>query len=168
MPGDSQVDLIANRPMEIRASLEPTWSTVRQIRAQVGEQLAHLSSELSLASQMVAAELLENAVKYGEAVPRAPDISFLFSVVGKEVTIVVSNGATARESVRQLIDRIAQLREAPDPGALYLSRLQELMDDPTVRSTGLGLYRIGYEGHFAMACEYQDEVVTVTATRSIS
>lgn len=153
--------------MEIKTDLEPSWSTIRAIRERVGEALESAPKALREAAQMVASELLENAIKYGEAVPAAKRISFLFSLDGPHIKVMVSNGSTGKDSVDVLLRRIDELAAAGDPAALYIARLQELMDNPAVGSTGLGIYRIGLEGGFALSCGYENQVVTVIATRSM-
>ena len=123
---------------------------------------------LRAAAQMVASELLENAIKYGEAVPAAPQINFVFRSDERRMTIIVSNGLHSELNYERLRSHVEALAAAEDPAAVYVARLQELMDNPTQESAGLGIYRIGLEGGFALECRYQDRVVSVTATRSIS
>ena len=46
------------------------------------------------------------------------------------------------------------------------ARLEELLMHPST-SAKLGIYRIAHEGRFDIDCTYVNEVVTVTATRSL-
>ncbi|MBN2196934.1 MAG: hypothetical protein JW751_29285 [Polyangiaceae bacterium] len=118
------------------------------------------------AASMVASELLENAIKYGEGVPDAPTIEFSFTLEAGQILIVVRNGATLESNVRRLQEHIEALNRAEDRSSLYLLRLEELLEQPA-QNSGLGVYRIGYEGEFDLECTYVDRVVTVTASRSI-
>jgi hypothetical protein len=154
--------------MEIRTDLEPSWSTIRAIREQVGEALSLAPKAVREAAQMVASELLENAIKYGEAVPAAQRISFVFCLDGPDIKVTVRNGSSIKASVDVLLRRVDELASGGDPAALYISRLQELMENPAIGTTGLGIYRIGLEGGFSLACKYEDQVVTVIATRSLA
>jgi hypothetical protein len=154
--------------MEIKTDLEPSWSTIRAIRERLGAALADAPKTVREATQMVASELLENAIKYGEVVPTAKKITFVFSADGPHLKVTVRNGSTVKESVDTLLRRVDELASVADPSSLYISRLQELMENPVVDSTALGLYRVALEGGFSLSCSYEDQVVTVVATRSIA
>ncbi|WP_437760648.1 hypothetical protein [Sorangium sp. So ce1389] len=147
-------------------SLSPLWSNLRATRASVREALAQYPSALVDAAEMTACELLENAIKYGEEVPRAPAILFTLSLTEDTVSIATLNGCTAPDSAERLLLRIQSLRDAPDLQALYMERLQELFSSPG-EDVNLGIYRIALEGGFELDATYADEVVTVTATRRI-
>ena len=114
---------------------------------------------------MVASELLENAIKYGEAVPTAPEIAFIFTLSEEELRIVVANGAYGGRNVQRLQQHVAALKDAENRVALYTARLQALLAEPN-QVTGLGIYRIGLEGGYELECTYENNVVTVIATRS--
>jgi hypothetical protein len=154
--------------MEIKTDLEPSWSTIRAIRERVGAALADVPKAVREATQMVASELLENAIKYGEVVPAAKRISFVFSMDGPRLKVTVSNGSTTKESVDGLLRRVDELASAADPATLYIARLQELMENPEAGATGLGIYRVALEGGFLLSCGYENQVVTVVATRSMA
>ncbi|WP_437517888.1 hypothetical protein [Sorangium sp. So ce1099] len=160
-----QAQVQAMNPL-LSTSLSPLWSNLRATRASVREALAQYPSALVDAAAMTACELLENAIKYGEEVPRAPAILFTLSLTEDTISIVTINGCTAPESVERLFCRIQSLRDAPDLQALYVERLQELIGRPG-EGANIGIYRIALEGGFALDATYADEVVTVTATRRI-
>lgn len=153
------------KDVQIQASIEPIWSTVRKTRKQIVEELAEHPAELRTAAAMVASELLENAIKYGEAVLGAPNIEFSFSLEDGRVRIAVTNGTRSALNVERLQERIEALNRAEDRSSLYLRRLEELLEHPA-QNAGLGVYRIGYEGGFDLECFYDNDVMTVTATRS--
>jgi hypothetical protein len=151
----------------IRVQLQPVWSTVREVRNRVLNLLEDLPEGTRAASAMVAAELLENSIKYGESVAEAPQIDFSFEWTQSCIRITVSNGASDGENVRRLLQRVREMADAEDKAILYMRRLEELMENPT-QETGLGIYRVGFEGNFDLSVTYQSEVVTVVATRSIA
>ncbi len=153
------------KDVQIQASIEPIWSTVRRTRKQIVEELEEYPAKLRTAAAMVASELLENAIKYGEAVPGSPSITFSFSLREGTVRISVTNGTRSGPNVTRLQERIGALNRATDRSSLYLRRLEELLEHPA-QNTGLGVYRIGYEGGFDLECSYERDVMTVTATRS--
>jgi hypothetical protein len=151
----------------VNVKLPHTWDHIRKIRRSVGDALARSDHRVRTAAMMVTSELVENAVKYGEEVPAAPQISISLSSSDSQLMISVSNGSTDAAGARELERRIQEVQDAPDKGALYMARLEELLAEPT--ETGkLGLYRIAFEGKFDLHFDYSDQVVTVTAIRSLT
>jgi hypothetical protein len=53
-----------------------------------------------------------------------------------------------------------------DPMALYIQRLQEMAENPLDGATGLGLYRIAFEGGFSVSASYEQPTMTIVAERS--
>jgi hypothetical protein len=111
--------------------------------------------------------LVENAIKYGESVPAAGDIRFSLWETDGVLHIQTVNGCTDEAGVRDLMSRVEEVATAPDPAGLYVARVQVLLEHPH-ESGKLGVYRIALEGGFTLQCEYQQRVVTMTATRKIS
>ena len=68
--------------------------------------------------------------------------------------------------VQQLLDCIDQIANASDKEALYLARVQQLLDSQA-ESSKLGLYRIALEGCFELYASFDNGVVTVIATRNM-
>lgn len=153
-------------PASVNVSLPHTWDHVRQIRGRVAEVLKEADSSLRSAAVMVTSELVENAVKYGEAVPAAPRISVALTVNETAIIVKVTNGSPDSSAVAELGRRVDEIMSAPDKSVLYLARLEELMSAPT-EAGKLGLYRIAFEGEFDLQLTYREQVVTMTATRKI-
>jgi anti-sigma regulatory factor (Ser/Thr protein kinase) len=149
----------------LQLSFEPMWPNVREIRERVGAVLEHCPAQLRSAAIMTSSELVENAVKYGESVPAAKEVTFVLEATAERLSIRVVNGSTNAAGVAQLQRRVAELRGARDKQALYLARLEEILTSPD-EADRLGLYRIGFEGGFELQLDYKNEVVTVTATRN--
>jgi anti-sigma regulatory factor (Ser/Thr protein kinase) len=148
----------------LELTFQPMWPNVRMIRQEVGNALEASAPGLRSAAVMTASELVENAIKYGESVDGAKTVTFSLEATLGRLCIRVVNGSTNSHGVAELGRRIEEVQTAPDKQALYLSRLEQLLahaDD----SGKLGIYRIGFEGGFDLACEYANNVVTVTATR---
>ena len=146
-------------------SLPHTWDHIRRIRKDVGEMLKDSAPSLRSAAMMVTSELVENAIKYGEDVPAATQISLSVKCDPEQLRISVSNGSTDRAGIVELERRIDEIMRATDRSTLYLARLEELLAEPT-ESGKLGLYRIAFEGEFDLLFSYADNVVTITATRT--
>ena len=149
----------------ISISVPHSWQYVRTVRHKVDETLKEFDAAARSATVMAAAELVENAVKYGESVPGAETISFELAVDGNCTRIEVVNGSTDARGVGQLQKRIEEVSRAPDGAALYMTRLEELMANPT-ESGKLGIYRIAFEGQFTLKCHYTNLIVSVTASRT--
>jgi len=140
------------------------WEYVRNVRQQVEAALTNHSEELRSSAVMVASELVENAIKYGAVVPALGWARFCFEATREYIQIQVSNGLTdprAYELLRRMVDQMGSEETCEQ---LYLARLQELVNNP-LQPNRLGLYRIGYEGKFRLACTYADQVLTMTARR---
>ena len=147
--------------------IDPVWDIIKQIRTKVESELGEYAEELRHASKMTASELIENAVKYGDAVAQGEGISFEFTATERQITIMVSNKIVSQEDADD-VQRHIDLIHAHNPEELYLNRLQALMDDPTLEKSQLGLIRIAYEGRFTLSYTCQDGILTITAIRNIS
>src|SRR5262245_9969403 len=144
--------------------LRTMWSEVQKVRERVQALLAHLPEDVRAATVMTASELIENAIKYGESVPAAPEATVLLNHEGGCIEIVVRNGVAAEETVRELKARVERVAAAEDRSALYAERLRQLMTSGGSDGSKLGIYRIGCEGGFTLRCDFTDRVVTMTAT----
>ena len=143
------------------------WQRVREVRARVAEVAAGLPAEVRDAAVMVTAELVENAIKYGESVPRCQDVNVLVSIQPDQVVIEVVNGASDASLLTELFERVQQIQTSDDRESLYIGRLSEMLATPGVGGK-LGLYRIGFEGNFNLECRHDDQVLTVRATRLLA
>lgn len=132
----------------------------------MGDALKEYDPALATAAMMVTSELIENAVKYGEEVPASAQIKLSMTMNDNRLIISVTNGCIDGPGVRQLEKRIREIAEAPDKATLYMERLEQLLAEPT-ESGKLGLYRIAFEGEFDLSYAYRDNVVCITATRSL-
>lgn len=154
-----QTELIREIPM--------AWSHIREARRLVQDALSGCEPELREAAGMTISELIENAMKYGEVVPAMSGARFRLSVDDDAIEIEVQNGAADDGSVERLQKTIAAIAAATDREAreaLYIARLQEMLEDPSIGGR-LGLYRIGYEGAMDLTMTCENQVVTVTARR---
>ena len=143
------------------------WHFIRNIKRLIEENLASFPESLRYATSMVAAELIGNAIKYGESTPEAPHATFFMQVTDQKIVIEVRNGVTSPERVRDVTQRVEQMSTSPSKEDVYLERLQELLSGSS-RGSQLGLYRIGYEGEFDLDCTYTGSVLSVRATRGLS
>jgi len=150
----------------LSVTVEPMWHIIRDIRAKIGALLSQYPAEFRFAARMTASELLENAFKYGEAVPRAPLVSLRVSLADGVFRIETANGSTDHENIARLVAFLERLSAAKNKSALYLNRIEEVLASP-VENPGIGLYRIAAEGGFDLRHQYEEAVVSVIATRRV-
>jgi len=136
------------RLFHIELPVRQEWTAIEPLRQGVTACLRAVFRDLALCETlaMVAGELLENAVKFGD--PKAPGAQgFGLSVVGDEggVEVEVSNPADpASPSVEKLLTEISRIVHAPSTQEAYLDAMRRV----AVRGggSGLGLARIVHEG----------------------
>jgi hypothetical protein len=141
-------------------AISTAWGPCQAVLRRAG-----LSEEESYALAMAGQELLENAVKYGDASGRRP-VRLAVQIRDSEVTIEVECGVGADAAHLQQFDRTIQwLRGFQDPFEAYVERLKQVSAESyrTGRS-GLGLARIVYEAR-CLVDFYVDEagVMAVSA-----
>jgi hypothetical protein len=150
----------------IDVTIQPIWQLVRSIRQRVHDALEGRDPELRVAAAMTASELVENAIKYGDAGTPGAVIRFSLDIGSTRLQIQVTNASVDRARVDELRARIDEIEGCLDKEALFLQQITQSLGRPG-DSGNLGLYRIALEGGFALACAHAEGVVTVTATRDI-
>jgi hypothetical protein len=153
--------------LHIKTDDRPDWSEVRRIRERVASAVSDLSEEVREAAVMAASELVENAIKYGERVAHHPGIEVSLVCDARTLSLTVANGTSNLAAVQELKRHTEALASSHDKSELYMKRIHTLMEQPDGCSR-LGLYRIGFEGMFELACSYDDNVVRMTATRALA
>jgi hypothetical protein len=148
--------------MAIELTIADDWDSVESVREKVAsEVLAAWGEEMSDALSMVAAELLENAVKYG--IEGAP-IRFALDDDGPVVAVsnVVDGGSLHPATLRA---RIEWVRSFPDPADAWMETMARVYQTGKLRDSTscLGILRIAYEGRCSVSCEVDGTTVTVRA-----
>ena len=113
------------------ALLEAQEKVGRFVKAQLGEGKAQ-------AMEMVAAELLENAVKHGQPDPRGIEL-----LVEGEVRFIEVVSSVRQADLAPLEERVRWLAAQGDPQQAWLRALSEVFERGEF---GLGLARIASEG----------------------
>jgi hypothetical protein len=152
--------------LRLELVLAHDWERIDQVREAVGRcALAVFADEdVKDALSMVAAELLENAMKYGS--PQS-DVRLAMSEQGGEISVVVRNAIDERSPhIRHLRERVEWLHGYSDPAVAYAEALSEIYSQGALADSGLGLVRIAYEGGCRIDCDLsQAGQVIVTAHR---
>jgi hypothetical protein len=150
----------------IDLSIPVIWQYTNEVRQAVDRVMQAHAGLLRQATQMVASELVENALKYGQATPELQQIRFTLWLTEQEVIIEVTNGVCDRTALAEFEARIATIKQSDNKEELLLTRMQEIIARPTFESQ-LGLYRIVSEGGFQLEYNYNVSALTVRATRRI-
>lgn len=155
------------RAVSFSFKIDPLWDTVKEIRDKVEASLGGYEKELIDASKMTASELIENAVKHGSSLQEKAGIKFEFIASKTQIKVIVKNKIHSQDDYDILKGHIDQIHATGNPEELYVNRLRILMENTKLVKTQLGLFRIAYEGEFALNYKFEDDVVIVTATRDI-
>ncbi|MCB1156803.1 MAG: hypothetical protein H7A25_21110 [Leptospiraceae bacterium] len=148
----------------IHISVQPVWGTVRNMRYKIRKLLEEFGVEIIYASEIVASELLENAIKYGTAVPELSSVEFHFEYSPKEIIISVRNGVIEEsENFKIFKLYIDNLIRSEEPQTLYINRLKEIIENPEDEGSRLGLYRIPFETDYLLSYRVENNVLEVTA-----
>jgi len=150
-------------------SIKPTWSIVRELQDKTAQFMSEKNKpkDISDAAIMCATELIENAVKYGTEKPDGTNIDFELHADNEKIIIKVTNGIKSKTDSNNVIEHIDKIKSSDDAAQLYTERLMELMENPKPGVSQLGLYRIAYEGEFALDYNYKNETLTIIAQRMI-
>ena len=116
---------------DLSALVEAQQEVGRFVKAQLGEAKAQ-------AMEMVAAELLENAVKHGQ-----PDPSGIELVVEGEARFIEVISSVRQEDLAPIEERVQWLAAQGDPQKAWMRALSEVF---ARGEFGLGLARIASEG----------------------
>jgi hypothetical protein len=140
--------------MRLELCIDDDWQRVESVREAVVRcvRAAHDNEELSDALSIVAAELLENAVKYGS---QGAVIHFQLSDEDGPVITVSNRVDEGSPHPDKLRERIEWLRGFADPAEAYLAAMATVYKTGNVSDSGssLGILRIASEGECTVSYE---------------
>lgn len=125
------------------------WGSVEALRQLVRDRLvaAYGDPEGAQLLAMVAAELLENAVKYGRWTGAPPGGLATLRVVSdaRTITVTVTNPVDPDQpGVPRLLELLHGM-DGTTPAEAYQERLAALARSPAAEASGLGLARVAHE-----------------------
>lgn len=123
---------------------------------------------LSEAAIMAVSELAENIVKYGAKTESVFAGSISIAIEQDVIRIRATNTVANDHEAEDVKSSIAQIASAADATSVYRARLAELLANPRLSRTQLGLFRIAIEGGFRMSCSYERPILAIVAERSFS
>lgn len=153
-----------HRLFQIELPLHPGWDAIAPLRGAVLACLEAVFPHPPVASSLalVAAELLENAVKFGSWDPGGIG-AFELRVDGVDdgVVIEVANPiAPGDENVERLQEELERIAAAPSPEEAYLKAVRGVA---LGRPGALGLARAAHEGGCDLSAKLEGNVVRVRA-----
>jgi len=146
-----------------RLHLRDAWEELARVRAAIEEYFADSTEEFRTAATMAGLELAENVIKHGSGSSVG---SLTVSVRQGEVVIATQNQVVSTQRASAVCARI---QEIADRGAreMYMTRMLELMQQPSGEGSGLGLFRIAYEGAFQLSSEVLGDRLCIYARRRL-
>lgn len=146
--------------------IKPQWKTINDIKNNIKDALKDKDQDLVYDVQIVAAELCENAIKYGEN-GDIDDILVELFYSDELIRIKVINNLYSTENLNEIAQCLTKIQESKDVEALYTQRLLELMNKTKIGRSKLGFYRIAYESQFSLAWEHRQGILTIIAERQL-
>lgn len=141
-----------NDVIRLDLSIPSQWSRIDSVRQGISLCLSAVFGDLALkdSAAMVSAELLENAIKYGQQ----GGIKLSIAEEADKLVIEVTNAIGSASHARALEDRIAWVRGFESASEAYLAALARVYEQSTVDQlgSGLGIVRIAYEGGCEVDC----------------
>jgi hypothetical protein len=126
-------------------------------------------AESRVATAMVVIELAENIVKYGakDTHPVLGTISITVSAeaAGSVIRIHAENRVDCDREARDAERVVRQTADPEQIGDVYRARFAELLVEPDLPRTQLGLLRAVAEGGFRLSCSYEPPVLVIVAER---
>ncbi len=147
--------------------IEPQWQNVDLLRLAILNCLHAVfgDPELSESVGIVASELLENAIKYGEW-SHGPQRFLLLSARGMGTDVVVDVASPVRAGSPHLANveaTIGWIQKFPTAREAYVARMRMIAEQPDGGSR-MGLVRIAYEGPCEIVATYDAGMLHVHAT----
>jgi hypothetical protein len=148
---------------ELRVPL--AWHWIERVRDAATAALEKASDDVREAAVMVASELAENLVKYGQPLEGEDSGKISIEVADGVLTITSDNG-TSPEAAGKVLALVHAIMESPDVQALYVERLTNMATTPGDSASELGLLRIAFEGGFTLTADYQEPRLRIRAKRA--
>lgn len=160
---------------EFQLQISNDWSEVERVNTEVTDFLEGCRLEPNEVNTftMVACELVENSIKYGDPTgARAQSGTLVVGVNGRSITVLVRNpiGSGSGFHLEELDRTLQWIRGFQDPFQAYIERVREISREPATRGkSGLGIVRIAYEARAAIDFVVgDDDMLAVSAVAKIT
>jgi hypothetical protein len=163
------MDPVNDPALRIELRLAPEWSLIEPVREAVraGVGIVHADAQLQDAISMTAAELMENAIKYGSAAGNRVRLSI--DEAGGVITVEMENRVPEGELAGRLAERIAWIASFPSAADAYAAAIRRRAEaESGTGESGLGLVRIAFEANCRLSIERTGPLLTVRARRRVA
>jgi hypothetical protein len=153
--------------ISVKYYIPTTWNAIHEISENIFNSINNIDENVKEETRMTIVELVENAVKYGLAIPGKKGIEFDFKIGKNNIIIKISNRLINKKDGKTVKANIDKIKASGNPMELYIQRLRELLANPIEGVSQLGLYRIAYEGRFNLDYKIDNNILTIIASRTI-
>ncbi len=152
----------------LEVKVDPIWKVIGDIKKKITESMQENGLKNSLVdfTNIVASELLENAIKYGIENKDLSKVGLEFELNERHIEIKVRNGISESEDLQEFIRIMKRIQSSENALQLYIARLKEIIENPNTEKSQLGLYRIASESSFVLNYRIEDNTLEVIATRT--
>ncbi len=151
--------------MKLKKSIKPVWNNIYIIQDKLEKKLKSFDKTYIDNVKMVSGELLENSVKYYMSNGIKKKINFCFNN-NDDLIISINNQIIKDEDYTNLSSFIEKINSSSNPYNLFISRLQEILDNRIKGESKLGLLRVASDGGFVLGCSLVKNRMTVSAVKS--
>jgi len=160
-----ELDLARHEQAEPRVVRLPTaWRVVRRVRSVVDGVLANEADSLRQSARLVASELLENVIKYGEVLPDGSQPMVSVQLSNGVLTIRSRNGVAHPDDPNRIFEILRRMKGRKDVQSVYIEAIVQAM---AIRgkSAALGLLRIAAEAAFELDATFEGGVLEIIAKK---
>jgi len=154
------------------------WKDLRHLRRAVTEALDGIPESIRMALVIAANELVENGLLHGDsstevdrrAVRDPSDCSPVTLELDRSPDAIELSVTTRLRSVERahvVLRLVEEVESATDQHSAYVDRLLELARADVNTTSKLGFHRIALEGGCSLQAVHRDDLLTVSARRSL-
>jgi two-component sensor histidine kinase len=155
------------RRFHLEVPFQEHWRNVEVLRSSIQNLMntIFMNTALCVTLGMIVAELIENALKYGDWSHPSPRSVFRLDLSGNDdsIQIRVQSPVSDKNPLDPLLTVVKELKSASSYDQVYCNRLRDVANTPA-NSSGLGLARIVAESRCAIdVVEKPEGLVEVVA-----
>jgi hypothetical protein len=168
-PSGNLQELTISKKFIFEKSLYPpvSWTTIDTILVDITNAYPDTASDTWYDIVMSVTELLENAIKYGRFEDKD---SIGIKVIRDDNTVIIEvvNRVARLDDLETAKEYIDMINASNDLKVLFTRQLQYLMENPVRERSRLGLFRMAYEGQFALSYDLKNDSLHITAKKQVS
>lgn len=145
------------------------WEQINKVRDKIqsNELLRSYGDDVVDATIMTTSELMENAIKYGNHSENSSRLLFLMVIQDGVIQLQITNRLPPNFNKKPINNLFDAIKKSEKPAELYCEKLLQIAANPKEGESGLGLYRILYEGEFLLDHKFSEDSITITARKKI-